>query len=447
MKVLFAIAICKALYFAGSMVGKGSSLPGQIALKICPDALSKIKLPKNVIAVTGSNGKTSTSEFLAHALEQNGLKVSRNHEGSNQTEGAATLLLRVCSLRGVVKSDAVVLECDERYARKIFESVKPSALIVTNLCRDQLSRNGHFEFISDCISAAITAAGRGTRLVLNADDPYVSALAAKHPANEVTYFGVSKELESSAAPTSHPCYDDGAFCPICKSRMAYDYRVAGHYGSYKCSGCEFKRKPPDVEILNLDYDSGEITIAPSIKTHIAMPSLVGAYNLAATIAAASVADISSEQSAKALDNYHLKGGRTAPFNVEQRKGTLLIANHENSFAYNQSMNWAVHQGKPCTIIVMVNDISRKYYTGETSWLWDIDFDILADETVKNVVLVGRYVSELSARFALSAVESSKIGYVENVGELYEYIKNKTTGDIYALTCFSDKIKLLQGLEK
>jgi len=93
--------------------------------------------------------------------------------------------------------------------------------------------------------------------------------------------------------------------------------------------------------------------------------------------------------------------------------------------------------------VLVNAISRKYYTSETSWLWDIDFDILADDNVKNIVLAGRYVSELAARFAMTAADQAKIGYVDGLGGLRDYIEKNTTGDLYAVTCFSDKAKLLK----
>ena len=88
-----AILASKLLRFAGKLLGKGSSLPGSVALKLDPDILQKIKLPDRVIAVTGSNGKTSTVEMIAHVLRQNGWKVAYNREGSNQIEGVTTLIL------------------------------------------------------------------------------------------------------------------------------------------------------------------------------------------------------------------------------------------------------------------------------------------------------------------------------------------------------------------
>jgi UDP-N-acetylmuramyl tripeptide synthase len=99
-KTKLAIALCKAASRVGSLVGRGSSMPGSLALKVCPDILSRIELPETVIAVTGSNGKTSTVEMIAHILTSDGHRVAWNKAGSNQTEGVATCLLCDCTSDG-----------------------------------------------------------------------------------------------------------------------------------------------------------------------------------------------------------------------------------------------------------------------------------------------------------------------------------------------------------
>ena len=78
MKLKLAILLCKILRFVGGLIGKGSSLPGQFALKVCPDVLGRVKLPEKIIAVTGSNGKTSTVEMIAAILTADGKKVVYN---------------------------------------------------------------------------------------------------------------------------------------------------------------------------------------------------------------------------------------------------------------------------------------------------------------------------------------------------------------------------------
>ena len=171
MKVFFTILICKLLRFVGKLIGKGSSLPGQIALKLCPDILSRVQLPSHIIAVTGSNGKTSTVEMIAHILRGSGKKIAWNREGSNQIEGVTTLVLSNATLGGKVKCDILLIESDERFARYTFRYIRPTHYVITNLYRDQLTRNGHPEWVYDAIADSIHD---GTRLILNADDPLVS---------------------------------------------------------------------------------------------------------------------------------------------------------------------------------------------------------------------------------------------------------------------------------
>ena len=145
MRRFLAILACRLGRAVGRLCGRGSSLPGKLALKICPDVLSRMQLPKTVIAVTGSNGKTSTVEMIAAILTAAGKRVVYNKEGSNQIEGVTTLILGSATLRGRVPADVLLLESDERYAARTFRYFRPTLFVVTNLCRDQLTRNGHPE--------------------------------------------------------------------------------------------------------------------------------------------------------------------------------------------------------------------------------------------------------------------------------------------------------------
>ena len=109
MRKFLAIVVCKLGRFVGKLVGKGSSLPGKYALKICPDILRRVELPPHIIAVTGSNGKTSTVEMIAAILRADGKTVVYNEEGSNQIEGVTTTVLTHATLGGTVKVDVLLI--------------------------------------------------------------------------------------------------------------------------------------------------------------------------------------------------------------------------------------------------------------------------------------------------------------------------------------------------
>ena len=155
MKKLLAITVCKLGRFVGKLIGKGSSMPGKFALKICPDILRRVELPEHIIAVTGSNGKTSTVEMIAAILRADGKTVVYNEEGSNQIEGVTTLVLTHATLGGKVRADVLLIESDERYAAHTFQFFHPTEFVVTNLYRDQLTRNGHPEWVYDSILPAL----------------------------------------------------------------------------------------------------------------------------------------------------------------------------------------------------------------------------------------------------------------------------------------------------
>ena len=253
MRMILAILVCKLVRFVGKLVGKGSSLPGKFALKICPDILRRVKLPEHIIAVTGSNGKTSTVEMIAAILRADGKTVVYNEEGSNQIEGVTTLVLNNATLTGKVKADVLLLESDERYARHSFRWFHPTEFVVTNLYRDQLTRNGHPESVYDAILPAIH---KDTRLILNADDPLSSCFGRGH--ENVKWFGLDECAVSSKEPSG--VYRDGAYCPVCKQPMEYDYYHYNHIGAYRCAHCGHKKPATDYTVTAVDLEGGRLTL-------------------------------------------------------------------------------------------------------------------------------------------------------------------------------------------
>lgn len=135
--------------------------------------------PKTIIAVTGTNGKTTVSNLLADTLEKAGHRVLINRAGSNVASGIATALLKGCNLAGRVKDyDMAVLEVDERSSVRVYPYITPDYIAVTNLFRDSIMRNAHADFIAGIISRSVPAA---SKLVLNADDLISCGLAPENP--------------------------------------------------------------------------------------------------------------------------------------------------------------------------------------------------------------------------------------------------------------------------
>ena len=462
MRLFLAAIVCKLLRFVGKLVGKGSSLPGKYALKICPDLLGRVKLPPSIIAVTGSNGKTSTVEMIAAILRESGKTVVYNAEGSNQIEGVATLILANSTLTGKMRGDVLLLESDERYAKFTFKWFHPTHFVITNLYRDQLSRNGHPEWVYDDIQRAIHP---DTTLVLNADDPLVSRFAYDREAQveelaeryglekpaqprsdkKVKWFGLDALSVSTKEPVG--AYDDGARCPVCRGPLTYTAYHYHHIGHYSCPGCGFHRHEPNFAITDLDLDAGRLTINGDTQIQLAFRSIYNVYNILAAYSVCSLVGCSSDTAARVINNYILKNGRRVTFTLGGHKGTLLTSKHENSVAYDTNLLYIRESKTPCTVMVIVDAISRKYFTGETSWLWDVDFDLLNCENVQRVVLAGRYVEDLAMRFDYTGIPREKIACYEDISKAAEALKAQGTEEIFVVTCFSDRDKLLTLTER
>lgn len=433
------ILVNKFIYRIGKLLKKGSSKPGQIALKMDKNILSKIKMPKNVIVVTGSNGKTSTTELIYNIFKQNGYSVGCNLEGSNQTEGVTTMILNNCNLSGKVTKDVLVIESDERYLRHTLKFFRPTYLIVTNLYRDQMTRNGNPEHIYNIIKEANLD---DIHLILNTDDPLSSLYGYKR--DNVTYFGMNKSLLSKDYNDS--VYDDGIYCPNCHSKLKYSYHNYSHIGGYECSNCGHARKNPNFAITNINLKTGVLTVNDKYELKLSLRSIYSAYNMLAAFSVASLSGIEESKIIDSLSDYILKNDRVQEFTIDNHKGMLLTSKHENSIAYNQSISYVVQENKPCTVIVIVDQISRKYFTSETSWLWDIDFEKLNADCVKKVILAGKYVHDLLARFEYSDCNTSKVVSIESLDNIIEVTKKEAVGDLYLITCFTDRYKFLNKIK-
>ena len=440
MRKALAILVCKLGRWAGRLIGKGSSMPGQFALKICPDILRRVELPEHIIAVTGSNGKTSTVEMIAAILRAAGKTVVYNEEGSNQIEGVATLVLTHSTLGGKVKADVLLIESDERYAAHSFLYFHPTEFVITNLYRDQLTRNGHPEWVYDAIAPAIHP---DTKLILNADDPLSSCFARGH--ESVKWFGMDECGLSTKEPSG--VYRDGAYCPVCKAPMEYDYYHYNQIGAYRCTHCGHRKPETDYTVTNADLEKGELVIDGDVTISLAFRSIYNVYNILAAYAACRECGVDSDTAAGVINHYILKNGRMVKFTLGAHHGTLLTSKHENSVAYDTNLRYVQAASAPCTVLVIVDAVSRKYFTSETSWLWDIDFDRLNASHVERVILAGRYCNDLAERFAYTELPQEKIIVCPEISRAAELLKDDGSEDLYVVTCFSDRDKLLCLTEK
>ena len=163
-------------------------------------------------------------------------------------------------------------------------------------------------------------------------------------------------------------------------------------------------------------------------------------------AAASLLGVAPESIVRSISDYTLQNGRIVCFAIGRHPGVLLASKHENSVSYDQSLRAAVAGGRPKTVIIIVDAVSRKYFTSDVSWLWDIDFELLKSENVQRIVLAGLYCNDLATRFDYTEIPQEKITVISDIGEAVSWLAENAVGEILAVTCFSDKGKFLSHVQ-
>ena len=235
--------------------GRGGSFPGELALKMDPDFIQKFKMPEIVVLVTGTNGKTTTSNLIAESLRKAGLKVINNRRGDNLNVGIATLLASNANSNYEVQGDAAVIEVDELTLYRQFKNLHPTILVVNNFFRDQLDRAGEMETIIRKIQE-VTKDFTGD-IILNGDDPNTlriqdTALKARIHTFSVDRNEVSKDKTDEAS--------EGKFCPRCGKPLKYSYYQYSHIGRFICENDGFGTIHPDIEVTAIDYKNETFTV-------------------------------------------------------------------------------------------------------------------------------------------------------------------------------------------
>ena len=422
---IISILIGKIIIFFGKIFKRGSSLPGVVVLKINKKIFEYFKLPKNVIAVTGSSGKGSTSSMIASVLRDNGYTVAHNKNGSNLIFGILTLLLENTKLNGTINVDYLVYEVDERYTKYVFKEVKPNYVIITNITRDQPPRQGNTDIVASSIINGLT---NDMHLILNGDDPILRQFIDK---NKVTYYGIDKNKYSYKYSKFQSL--NATYCPKCHNKLEYNYYHFEDSGDYYCPKCNFKRPNIDYLVTKINYNKSIIEI-DGIELNIPYNILFAVNNVAATYTMCSLLKIDKNKIALSINKLYKNKKIFNEYPYKNRKVTVLNNKNENSSTFNQSLLYVSRFNNKKTILIGWKEISRRYNFDDISWLYDIDFEILKSDEIEKIICVGINRYDIATRIKYAGLEDKVIVF-SNLIEATNYIKDKTKEDIYAIVNF------------
>ncbi len=404
------IIIGKIIVGVLRLLGRNAgNLPGIVLWHLTRGKCCKMfKVDCPIIAVTGTNGKTSVTNCIAQLFEQSGKKIIINKEGNNLDTGICSLLLRHCDMSGKVDADYLILETDESHVPVVYSQQKLETLVVLNFFRDQLDRNGEMETLIQKINGFCkTFSGN---LILNGDDPNTARLGRANPDNKnVRYFHAepyafaTKEIFEAS---------EGRFCPFCGEALEYDYYQYSHIGKFRCNNCGFGNNEPYMTAKDIDLEKPVFT-ADGHEYSPKLNSIYNVYNMTAVASAAKLYNISSDVTENVINNYTVNNGRMESFMLGDRHATLNLA--KNPVGANMTLRVMNEmQGEKELLFVLNDNVADGL---DVSWIWDINFSIF--ERVTRVVTSGTRAYDIAVRIKCSGYDASKIVVKPDLDEAVE----------------------------
>jgi UDP-N-acetylmuramyl tripeptide synthase len=392
--------------------GGGTSLPGKVLLALEPRAITELsaRLPNGSVVISATNGKTTTAALVATILERAGRHLVHNRAGANMAGGIASTLLEAARPRGVIAGDTGLFEVDEMWLDAVTDQVKPRAVLLSNLFRDQLDRYGELELIADRWAAVVASLPAQDALVLNADDPLIADLGRGR--DHVTYFGIEDET-LAIAEMQHA--SDSKHCRNCGSPYHYDAIYLGHLGHYHCQNCGRKRPQPSVsarEVTLHGTTAATFVLATPLDkcaVSLRLPGLYNVYNALGAAALCLSLGIGLEEIVAGLEATTAAFGRAERIAVGDTSLQILLI--KNPAGANEILRTLALESGQLDLLVILNDNIAD--GRDVSWVWDADFELL-NSRVRSVVCAGTRAAELAVRLKYAGVSGSAMTVVPDI---------------------------------
>jgi UDP-N-acetylmuramyl tripeptide synthase len=423
----------------------GTSLPGKLLMRLEPQAIGRLgaRLSRGSAVISATNGKTTTAAMVSAILEQGGARLVHNGAGANMAGGVASALLQASGPRGAMAGDLGLFEVDEFWLGRIVPELRPRALLLANLFRDQLDRYGELDAIADRWAAVVAdPAAAGTRLVLNADDPLVADLGRAR--SDALYFGVRDD--GVALPgLAHAA--DSKHCRRCGAPYVYDAVYLGHLGRYRCPNGDTRRPEPAVSasaiVLQGTRGARFDLRLPDGATHaIALP-LPGLYNVYNALAAAALAHALGAPAADVVAGLHAVRaafGRAEAVQIGGREMAIMLV--KNPTGANEVLRTLALEDGEIDLFAVLND--RIADGRDVSWVWDADFEALAPR-LRRATCSGTRAAELALRLKYAGVPEDRIAVHERLEDGLDRALAGGEGRLFALPTYTAMLALRELL--
>ena len=409
----------------------GSSMPGKVALKIAPDILASLSKDYRTVIVTGTNGKTLTTSFIAKIFQEKYGSVLTNPTGANLLQGIISCFLG--APRQKVGTKYAVLEVDEATLKHVTKYIKPEAIVFTNLFRDQMDRYGEIYTTYQLMLDGAAQVPEAT-IIANGDLPIFSSVAMENP---VEYFGFDHEADREQMAHYNT---DGILCPKCDNILHYKLLTYSNLGKFYCPYCDFKRPELAHAVTAIDELTPESSRFSIDGVSYELP-IAGLYNIYNALAAASVAKhfgIGDQYIRRGFDAAKRVFGRQEHIRIGGKDVVMNLI--KNPVGFNQIVDMLATDPAPFSLVTLLND--RPAEGTDVSWIWDGDFEKLVQLTGgQPVFLSGIRVAELSTRFEVAGLPVKAQHIDQELANIADWIAKAPTEKVYILATYTATLDL------
>jgi UDP-N-acetylmuramyl tripeptide synthase len=403
--------------------GAGTALPGLICEQyfpwVYPYLIGKLK---NTIAITGTNGKTTTQSILKDILEAKGYTVLNNKAGSNMKRGIISELLKRASLSGELNFDYTIFEVEEATFPKIITDINPQIIIITNLFRDQLDAYGEIDKTQSYIVEGIKLMPKA-KIILNFDDPKVREI--KDMVTNQAYFvhledEITKEIQFEI-------YDENTD----KTQTQAENIVIG-------KDCKTDDNFKNAFNVILRERNSKILLN---GLTLDVPGKFQIYNALSAIAAARLLSVDVNSIRKGIEVFKPAFGR----GEEIGNFRILLVKNPAGGTLNIDL---IKDIKKLNLMLILNDNTAD--GKDVSWIWDCDFEKLNQTDIEYIIFSGKraYDMQLRIKYALSdrKFKNLKMDLETNISNAVQLAK-KNGNNFFVLPTYTGMLELRKALGK
>lgn len=414
--------------------GNGEAAPGLLALKIDSNYIlnQQLNIPIKII-VSGTNGKTTTTNLIAEILNNSDKKIITNSRGSNLSRGIAATLINK-----IGKTEVALWEADEAALIDIAIQTQPTHLILTNLFRDQMDRYGEIDTTLNKWQKLLDKLPP-TNLFLNADDPNLAFLGHKNKKHKVTYFGI-KEFKNGLMSNNNQRSADSLFCPICDRPLKFQQVYFSHLGNYSCQ-CGFKKPQLDFSAWDIAIESNRTRInLNETDINFKLQGIYNIYNVLAAFSLCSKLGVNDVIIKSTIEKFKPIFGRQEMINIGKKAIQLFLI--KNPTGTNQVIQLIKSLSTDSFLLIAINDNIAD--GTDVSWLWDVDWEQLRNLKSK-IIVSGQRAYDMALRFKYAGINNFIIK--GNIETAISTLINQTELKCYILPTYTAMNQIRSILKK